>query len=118
MGQLLNSKICNGCMVFEIHEKYVVEILKDGKLMDIIEFPYDTLQEASDECRRRYKEDDEDNEKMNDRYAGNLQAFVMDETTEDREPVRPRLLKYVYQPKKYLLTMADDGRYETLIYEL
>lgn len=105
-----------------IFEKWLIEVWgwKFGKpnLQDIIEFPYDTEPLALQECVRRRDEDLRDNKSSLEAYAERLQCFVMDETTEDREPHYPDMINLKYIPKKYLVTMRTDGMYCTILAEL
>lgn len=133
MGKLIKTRISGGgeanafCCGNEcsdeckfgttIHEKWLIEIWDKGKLQDIIETPYDTEPLASIECARKLDEQQKDNQSLLDNYAERLEAFVMDETTEDREPVEIPPYTFKYIAKKYLVTMLPDGRYRQLIYE-
>lgn len=101
-----------------IFERWLIEVWLKGKLCDVMEITYDTEALAQTECLRLIDEQKNDNLKSLNDYEEKLKSFVMDETTEDREPPCPPQYAYEYIPKKYLCTMTKDNRYHTLIYEL
>lgn len=127
MGKIINACIAPNAMrpewtdYFTIHEKWVIEYWGMGKngpkLEDIAEKPFDTEALANIEVARLIDEQKKDNQKLIDNYAEQLAEFVMDETTDDREPCYPILYNTKFIARKYLLTMLPDGRYNDLIYE-
>jgi hypothetical protein len=126
MGKLINTCILVGYDQEEriigdqhqipIYEKWVVEIHNNGKLQDIIEMPFDSEALAWKECEKRYADQSKDNEILMESYGERLRARVMDEVIDDRDPVEPTYYRLKFIPAKYLMTLAKDGRYHTLIY--
>lgn len=128
MGKIINANLCPNELrpewsdYFTVHEKWLIEYwgrTKGGKpnLEDIAERPFDTEPLALAEVARLIDEQKKDNENALDNYAERLKEFVMDETTDDREPAYPLLYNTKFIAKKYLVTLLPDGRYNTLIYD-
>jgi hypothetical protein len=62
---------------------------------------YDDLQACKDACDAMEKADLLDREAALDDYYKAMQEFVMDEMTEDREPVEPHYTVYSYVPQLF-----------------
>jgi len=75
----------------------------NGRLTDINDVGYPTKEECEEQIRKYEEEDQEFRKSMMDRYESKLKAFVLDESTEDREPLRPIFLTYIRKPRRYLL---------------
>lgn len=130
---LINANISSGTdgsIVATIHEKWVVEVWDVSKvrsagkwnigpkrLTDILEITFDTEPLAAMEAARRKDEQIADNQKLLDDYANRMEDFVIDLTTDDREPIESMYYTCTYHPVKYLLTMNPNGTYNTLIYK-
>lgn len=63
-------------------------------LIDIVEPGYNTKEEAQTICDEMKEEQKKDNNQLMDKYTERMKSFLMDETTEDREPI---LIQYHYQ---------------------
>ena len=69
-------------------------------LIDIVEKGYKTKAEAEEARNQMQQEQEIDNNNLLELYTKRLQSFVMDETTEDTEPVLVRY-SYKHEIKEY-----------------
>jgi hypothetical protein len=76
---------------------------RKGKLVcvDITKTVYDDLQACKIVCDEMLATDEADYEAAMVNYQQQLEAFVMDETTEDTEPVEPHFTRYSYVPQVF-----------------
>jgi hypothetical protein len=82
---------------------YIETYNEKGRLVDINEFGYETLEECQKAIDEMVESDREWKEKCMEEYAEKLRAFVMDEDCSDREPFRPVFFEFTYKPKRYIL---------------
>jgi hypothetical protein len=85
---------------------------KTGKLSDISEEGYATLELCMAQIESENKQDKEDMEELLDQYEEDMKNFVLDLDTSDREPVNPLLAIWRYDKKSKLYIRDEKGFHE------
>jgi hypothetical protein len=82
---------------------------KKGKLQDISEEGYATLELCEAQIQSENKEDEVFRQELLDQYEEDLKFFVLDLDTSDREPVNPLLACIRYDKKPHLYILNKKG---------
>jgi hypothetical protein len=85
---------------------------KTGKLSDISEEGYPTLELCLAQIESENNEDKKFKQDLLDNYEENLRNFVLDLDTSDREPVNPLLSIWRYDKKPHQYIHDENGHHE------
>ena len=85
---------------------------KTGKLADISEEGYPTLELCQAQIAAENKEDEEIKQEMLEQYEENLRNFVLDLDTSDREPVNPLSLNLGMNKAPHMYIFDGDSHRE------
>ena len=85
---------------------------KTGKLSDISEEGYPTLELCQAQIESENNEDKKFKQELLDNYEEKLRNFVLDLDTSDREPVNPLLSVWRYDKKPHRYIHDENGHHE------
>ena len=85
---------------------------KTGKLSDISEEGYQTLELCQAQIESENNEDQKFKQELLDNYEEKLRNFVLDLDTSDREPVNPLLSVWRYDKKPHRYIHDENGHHE------